>query len=250
MQARWRSSYKSLILMILLSASGRTYARSDTAATSLNATDLTALDIRQVHGDISITGSKQQALTVSSTAKAGDCPAPLLKRHGKGASLVVAPPPGGRCQLDLHVSVPDHLQLSIEMGRGNLKLERLSGRVAFRIGVGNALLEDLAGAKIEGRSASGNIKAVGHAAAYTAVVLGAGEADIAFQTPKPKGQLHLHIGTGNARVSLPPEVQVSTKFKADVGSLTDEFAGKATGHKHPFFIKGTAGFGNLLVRKI
>ena len=132
-------------------------------------------------------------------------------------------PPRGRTYLvDYEITVPEHFQLSLVNGSGNLGVVNLQGNLTIESGNGDIILEDFRGSSW--------------------VSLGNGEIDGKLILPL---QGHLVHTVGNGGIRLQVQQEVSAEFSAQVGNGTIDLSGLefsiwASG---PGFAQGTLGTG-------
>ena len=126
----------------------------------------------------------------------------------------------GNCSFDFHAVVPGGKRALISTGSGNVTLANLSGPVSAGTGSGDIRAENVldavsmhtgsgdisgatvSGAKVTVKTGSGDISIEALTGAH--VIASAGSGDITLTFNKVPDRVHVHNGSGNVTLVLPP----------------------------------------------
>ena len=147
------------------------------------------------------------------------------------------------CNVDFVIKVPKTVDLSLELGSSNIKINGIEGALNFKLGSGNLSAEGFF-EKMNGNSGSGNVKVIGLTGSGQ-IRTGSGNVFLTFTNSPTKGTLDIKTGSGNATVLFPEGSKVKTSFHAGFGQVSNELGDTP---QASFVVTMKAGAGNLKIK--
>jgi hypothetical protein len=215
---------------------------------SYAAGSMKSLVLASAAGDVTIrpTGSGQAVVRATKQVFGAGCHLDMTLKDGELRVESRALATGATCKVAFEITLPRSAGVDVELGSGNLALEGVHGPLRYKVGAGDTRLSRLAPPSLEGRTGAGNLAVESCELTTAQLKIGAGTAAITLSRAPDKGRLDVHLGTGNALISLPRNARVKSSFRAGLGTLTNEFVSTANG----FEISGTAGTGDMTIRRL
>lgn len=147
------------------------------------------------------------------------------------------------CDVDLQVKVPKKMDLKVIAGSGKLTINDVEGELEFKNGSGS-LVAIGKFSKIDGKTGSGKVIVKGLTGGGE-IKSGSGEVDLTFATSALKGEIDIKTGSGSANLSFPQGTKIKTKYKAGMGSYSNQLGETPNA---PFEVSMKTGSGNLNIR--
>lgn len=209
--------------------------------------DFTELMISNPSGDVQVTTTEATSAVVTTTKKnfSNSCEMTIeVKGHTlnvkveKKSSFSIA-----ECNVDFAIKAPKNLNVTAELGAGNLVVSGTNGDLNFRLGNGNLNAKGLF-KKVDGRAGNGKVEING-LDGNGVIKAGNGDVDLIYAAAITKGSLDLNIGRGDATITLPKSTKVKTHLVAGMGRVDNEFTETPDA---AFSVSINAGLGNLKVK--
>jgi len=147
------------------------------------------------------------------------------------------------CEVNFDIKVPKTADLNLTVGSGKVALNGMQGELAFIVGSGN-IVADGAFKKVQGMAGSGHIDMKGLTSGAD-LQTGSGGINLSYATAKPKGELTMSTGSGNATVVFPKDAVIKTAFEAGSGRLSSDLVSNP---KADFKVSMKAGSGDLKIK--
>ncbi|MEK6774530.1 MAG: DUF4097 family beta strand repeat-containing protein [Bdellovibrionota bacterium] len=237
---------KQLLLIIFFLLSQSTFAETENK--EFESKGLNEVSVENISGKVTVSAFEgAKASVVATKNKFSDKCKMSIDRSGNKLVLKVEKSGGvfssDECDVDFEVKVPKAVDLSLNVGSGNMIINGIHGALNFKVGSGNTSA-DGSFKKIDGMSGSGNVTVKGLNGGG-GIKTGSGEINLTFTNKSLKGELDLKAGSGNATLLFPKGSKVKTNFFAGSGQVSNELGDNPNAL---FLVSMKAGSGNLKIK--
>lgn len=149
------------------------------------------------------------------------------------------------CRVDLVVSIPNGIPLSVRAGTGNVQVLATRGNVDVKVGSG---LISLKGEiqTLNALSGSGDIRLEGSARSAS-IKTGSGDIELDYKEAPEKGKLSVRTGSGDVQLYLPAVAEVQSQISTGNGLVINEFTPAQKNER--FAVDASSETGNIQIRK-
>ncbi|MCA1633960.1 MAG: DUF4097 domain-containing protein [Acidobacteria bacterium] len=192
----------------------------------LNAGD--SISVRNVSGDIHITGSEGDSVSVSAFKEGRD--RALVEVEDKsgagGLDLTVKYPRNCDCDASIRfeIRVPRGVRFNfgkISTASGNIQLKGVSGQVKVSTASGDVLVEDVAG-EISASTASGQVS-VRNVSGMVSAQSASGDVRVEIARLEGAGDMKFSTASGNVDVRLPSGLDANVHLSSMSGTIKTNF---------------------------
>lgn len=148
------------------------------------------------------------------------------------------------CPAQAELTVPERTAVRLETGSGDVTVAGLRGDTWVATGSGSVTLTDVEADRLRARTGSGDVRAVGAAAADVVLDTGSGTIDVALT--RPPRSVEVETGSGDLTLTVP---DASYRVEAETGS-GDEDVQVRQDPNAPRRLRLETGSGDLAVRAV
>jgi|HubBroStandDraft_6_1064221.scaffolds.fasta_scaffold141917_2 DUF4097 and DUF4098 domain-containing protein YvlB len=233
MRNQWTICFLStlvLLLSISVLASAQDFQRSYPVSSG------GSINIKNVSGNITITGSNTAEVTVSGFKEGRDAALISVEDSSTGNAVNVSAKYPRNCHcnasINFEVSVPQGVNLNfgnISTASGDVKVQNVTGNVNVRSASGNVTVQQAVG-RIVATSASGDVSVTdieGSVSARTA----SGNVEARMNSISGSDSMEFSSASGDVRVWAPQTLDADVTLTTSSGSMETDFALQLEGHE-------------------
>jgi hypothetical protein len=186
-----------------------------------------SISVRNVSGDVVITGYDGDAVMVSGTREGRDREMVEVEDASAGNRVDVRVRYPRNCNCDasikFQVQVPRSLRLNFgsSTASGNIEVSGVSGDVNISAASGNVLVKNVAG-EIKARTASGDVRVQDITGTVNAGSA-SGDVDVEIARLEGTGDMKFSTASGNVNVRLPANLDADIEMSSVSGNLETNF---------------------------
>ena len=208
----------------LLCAAWAASARAQEFRQSFNLAPGGSITIKNVSGDINITGYDGAAVEVSAYKEGRDRDMVEVENLSTAGHVFLRAKYADECNCDaslkFEVRVPRSTRFNFEKvstASGNLRAENVTGRIDMHTASGNVTLAGVSG-EIDASSASGSVK-VRDASGSVRANSASGDVDVELTRVEGEGDLRFSTASGDVNVRVPASVDATVEMSTVSGKI-------------------------------
>jgi DUF4097 and DUF4098 domain-containing protein YvlB len=196
-----------------------------------------SVNIKNVSGNITITGSNTAEVTVSGFKEGRDAALISVEDSSSGNTVDVRVqyPRNCRCNasINFEISVPQGADLnfaSISTASGDIKVQNVTGNLNLRSASGNVTVQQAVG-RVVATSASGDVRVTDVAGSISASTA-SGNVEARMNSISGSDSMEFSSASGDVRVWAPQSLDADVTLTTSSGSLDSDFALQMEEHEH------------------
>jgi hypothetical protein len=212
--------------LLFVASASEVFAQDYQKSYRLNAGD--TVSVRNVSGDVNITGYEGESVTVSAFKEGRDRDkVEVVDESGAGGvNLSVKYPRECDCDASVRfeLRVPRGVRLSfnkVSTASGNIRLKGVNGQVKVSTASGDVTVDEVAG-EINASTASGNVS-VRNVSGTVSAQSASGDVTVEIARLEGEGDLKFSTASGNVDVRLPASLDASVHLSTVSGSVKTNF---------------------------
>lgn len=150
----------------------------------------------------------------------------------------------GTCHYDFQISIPCEIDVSVNVGSGEVAIDSTRGSLNLAVGSGN-VKGTVASSEVLAKIGSGNLELDG-LEGNASVKIGTGDSKLEWTSAPAGGNANLMAGTGNAKFVFPSSAKVNAQAHVGTGTFSNDFANNP---ESAFEFRGKVGSGSISIVK-